>query len=741
MFTPPHDGAAVAPLPATGRPAAAPAPAPPAPFAQVPASTAGHFALCLYGAILELLVHLERLGELSGTPLDAALRRYPFLDRYLDEIRRELPDGLAWTEAVRWWREQLAHRERSLPRTRLPLRDLLVEGGLDADARAAFLLVGLVEEDSRFGTLFAELSAPLAYRRPTLELIGQILGGTGAPIGTGAMTLCRGLLAAGYVEIVDERAPRAEWVLRVPPLLWDAARGEREGLVPGWCRLHGDAVASLDELLLPPALIERLARLPALASRPGAGARAQDAGSLRVLILRSLPGNDLTAIAGAVAQMLRRSLIEVDSAHAGAEDALRPLGALATLTHGLPFLSYDLAPGETVSLPRLDGYGGLVVVALGPEGGLAAQDGAATLTLEVPPPDLSLRRRLWQRSLGEGGAADMEGIAERHQLGGDYIRRAAAIARDRAALDGRAQVTPDDAREATRTLGRQLLDNLAVLLPADGDWGQLVCGPGTGGKLAELERRCRHRERLLAHLGAGFRGNANRGVRALFTGASGTGKTFAARILAAELGMDLYRVDLAAVVNKYIGETEKNLHRVLSRAEALDVVLLLDEGDALLGGRTEVRSSNDRYANLETNYLLQRLEGYQGIVVVTTNLGDNIDSAFQRRMDVVVPFLLPGAEERRRILDLHLPDAHALPAALLERVATRCQLSGGQLRNAALHASLLALDEGIPVAARHLEAAVSSEYRKARAAYPLADRHSRSRHGGVEGFINALWTH
>ena len=125
-------------------------------------------------------------------------------------------------------------------------------------------------------------------------------------------------------------------------------------------------------------------------------------------------------------------------------------------------------------------------------------------------------------------------------------------------------------------------------------------------------------------------------MRALFSGASGTGKTLAARILAAELGMDLYRVDLASVINKYIGETEKNLHRVLARAEELDIILLLDEGDALLGQRTDVKSSNDRYANLETNYLLQRLESYQGIVLVTTNAAQNIDSAFQRRMDVVV---------------------------------------------------------------------------------------------------------
>ena len=171
------------------------------------------------------------------------------------------------------------------------------------------------------------------------------------------------------------------------------------------------------------------------------------------------------------------------------------------------------------------------------------------------------------------------------------------------------------------------------------------------------------------------------------------------------------------------------------------MVLLLDEGDALLGTRTEVRSANDRYANLETNYLLQRLENYQGIVVVTTNLGDNIDTAFQRRMDVVVPFFAPRAEERWAILDAHLPPGHQADPAFLARVASICQLTGGQLRNTALHASLLALNEGDgPVTTAHLEEAIRSEYRKAGAAYPLAREGFGDGSEGVSAFIAAFGT-
>src|SRR5207302_3530655 len=142
---------------------------------------------------------------------------------------------------------------------------------------------------------------------------------------------------------------------------------------------------------------------------------------------------------------------------------------------------------------------------------------------------------------------------------------------------------------------------------------------------------------------------------ALFSGPSGTGKTLAARLLAAALQMDLYRLDLSAVVNKYIGETEKNLNQLFARAEELDVILLLDEGDALLTQRTSVQTSNDRYANLETNFLLQRLESFEGILIVTTNAGQRIDTAFQRRMDVVIPFQAPDVAERWSIWRLHLP--------------------------------------------------------------------------------------
>ena len=232
------------------------------------------------------------------------------------------------------------------------------------------------------------------------------------------------------------------------------------------------------------------------------------------------------------------------------------------------------------------------------------------------------------------------------------------------------------------------------------------------GEFDALMLRARHRERLGGDLGQGV------GVRALFAGPSGTGKTLAARHVADRLGKDLYRIDLAATVSKYIGETEKCLERALSAAEELDVVLLLDEGDALMARRTDVGSSNDRYANLETNFLLQRIESFEGVILVTSNDADRIDPAFARRLDAVVTFRLPDAVMRRRILANQL-GGHAISAPLLDDVACRCTLTGGQLRNVALHARLLALERDSRPDDATLRAAIEREYRKAAAICPL----------------------
>jgi SpoVK/Ycf46/Vps4 family AAA+-type ATPase len=676
-----------------------------------------------HAAVYRLVNHLRRQGEAAGRSLDRSLAGHPFLHGYLEAMAPFLPDELDWDETLSWWERQVAAWEGDAAGQALPLVALTRQGVVNFDTRMALLTTGLVEEDARFGAVFADLQHPLQERRPCLDTVAAVAGG-GDAWSVGAT-----LLAAGLVEPANPHAPRPEWLLRVAPDLWEVLRGQPEPALAAWCRHRPrDRLADLDELAVPTGLADRLRAVPELLASGQAGA----------LVLRGMRGSDRRAVSGAVARSLGRGVLLVDAERVPGEDHWRRVGPLCTALGALPVLVYDLPPGESVEVPTLVGYEGPVVVVLGREGGVRGDALGRSVTVELPPAEAQERRRHWERALAGHPIEDVELVSERLHLPPAHIRQAATIAIAVAALDRRETVTVDDVRDACRTLNRQLLDTLAVRLEPAGSWEQLVVSDLAGAKLRELERRCRHRERLLGRLAPAFLPGTNRGVRALFTGASGTGKTLAAKILAAELGMDLYRVDLAAIVNKYVGETEKNLHRVLSTAEELDVLLLIDEGDALLGARTEVRSANDRFANLETNYLLQRLETYQGIVVVTTNAGENIDSAFQRRMEVVVNFVEPGPLERWHIWQIHLPDDHQVPFELLRDVAERCAMTGGQVRNAALHATLLALDDGGIMHGAHLEAAVAAEYGKAGAISPLDPSGRREHAGGVQAFLEAL---
>jgi SpoVK/Ycf46/Vps4 family AAA+-type ATPase len=453
------------------------------------------------------------------------------------------------------------------------------------------------------------------------------------------------------------------------------------------------------------------------------------------LVVRGMRGSDREAVAGAVARALGRTVLRVEGESAADEASWRRVGPLCTALGALPLVVLDLAPGEVVTLDAPPGYCGPLAVVLAGEGGVGGSALLRSGTIELPAEAVGERARVWAAALGD---QPVDEIADRFLLGAEHLRRVAAEASAIAALDRRETVQTGDVREACRSLNRQRLESLATHVAPAGTWASLVVSERTETRLRELERRCRHRERILDRLSPSLRSGATRGVRALFTGSSGTGKTMAARILAAELGMDLFRVDLAAVVNKYVGETEKNLHRILSTAEELDVLLLIDEGDALLGARTEVRSANDRFANLETNYLLQRLEAYQGIVVVTTNAADSIDPAFARRMDVVVSFVEPGPLERREIWSLHLPSGHEADPARLDEFAERCVMSGGQIRNAALSATLLALDRDGVVRTHDVERAVSAEYGKAGAVSPLDRDGQAVPERGVDAFLEAL---
>ena len=231
--------------------------------------------------------------------------------------------------------------------------------------------------------------------------------------------------------------------------------------------------------------------------------------------------------------------------------------------------------------------------------------------------------------------------------------------------------------------------------------------------LQSISAYLRHRDRVLSDWGYERSVARTQGLKVLFAGESGTGKTMAAQVLAAELGLELFRVDLATIVSKYIGETEKNLDRIFGAAEGSNAILFFDEADALFGKRSEVSDSHDRYANIEVAYLLQKMEGYAGAVILATNFRRNIDDAFVRRLDFVIDFPFPEAEDRKRIWRLLLPPEAPLGDDIdIEFLATQFKLSGGGIRNCSLSAAFQAADDDGVIGMRHLVRAVALEYGK-----------------------------
>ena len=267
-----------------------------------------------------------------------------------------------------------------------------------------------------------------------------------------------------------------------------------------------------------------------------------------------------------------------------------------------------------------------------------------------------------------------------------------------------------DQGAAVRRLVTGRLDNHAGRTRPGRSWDELVLPPDHIAVLRELVARYRHRHVVFHDWG--FPSRPSTGVTALFTGPSGTGKTMTAEVISTELGLDLYRVDLSSVVSKYIGETEKNLEEIFTASAAGNLVLFFDEADALFGKRSEVADAHDRYANIEVAYLLQRLERYDGFVVLATNLRKNIDSAFIRRIDVALDFEMPDVEQRRAIWERVFPRTAPRAEIDFELLAREFEVSGGVIRNAAVHAAFLAADQSSSIELAHVVGGMQREFQK-----------------------------
>jgi hypothetical protein len=322
---------------------------------------------------------------------------------------------------------------------------------------------------------------------------------------------------------------------------------------------------------------------------------------------------------------------------------------------------------------------------------------------DVDKPQPAEQRRLWARALGP--AADklngaLDPLSEQFRLSAKTIFTTSA-------LSAGSDAAPDPAGlwKACRSLARPRLEDLAQrIVPAAG-WDDLILPEPQKQTLSQLADQVRYRMKVHETWGFSDKGRRGLGVSALFAGGSGTGKTLAAEVLARELDLDLYRIDLSAVVSKYIGETEKNLRQVFEAAEEGGVLLLFDEADALFGKRSDVKDSHDRYANIEVGYLLQRIETYQGLAILTTNLKSTLDKAFHRRLRFIVNFPFPDAVQREAIWARVFPEKTPTEGLEPKRLA-QLNVAGGTIRNIALNAAFLAAAVGTPVDMRHvLEAA------------------------------------
>jgi SpoVK/Ycf46/Vps4 family AAA+-type ATPase len=333
--------------------------------------------------------------------------------------------------------------------------------------------------------------------------------------------------------------------------------------------------------------------------------------------------------------------------------------------------------------------------------------------VDVPVLGAQERRGLLADHLLRVGAeVGPETLGAHVSLGPPQLARAVRVAQRVAGLDG-GTVGREALRVGVRTQNAAGLERLARRIEPEVGWEDLVLAPGVRRALQELAARARNRDQVLVDWRMRRGGGRGRGVTALFAGDSGTGKTMAAEVIARDLGLDLYTVNLATVVDKYVGETEKNLERIFAEAGGVNAVLFFDEADAIFGKRSEVRDAHDRYANIESAYLLQRLETFDGLAVLATNLRANIDEAFTRRLDAIVDFPPPTAELRERLwracLAAPLPVADDVDVGFC---AASFELTGGNIRSAATTAAYLAAESGGPVTMAQVVGAVEQEYRK-----------------------------
>ena len=617
------------------------------------------------------------------------------------------------TEVDRRQREASARATASAARgIRLPFPDLVREVGLGPIAAQILLLVAAPALRGEISRLYAVLGndphRPLVDRFLVEQIVGEksvLRDQIARELAADSPLVRHGLVAVGSTPSTSLFAP-----LSVPDALLDRLRGLAPARVDDVSLVRG-AERRLERLHLPDEIKRELILALAEPRAPHDPLR---------LVLRGRRGSGRHSLIAALADRVGRSIVAIDTTRMprGPRDLIAALrGALFRASvHGLiPVLSgleqVEPTDADLRELIRqvVRVHPGPLLLRTSPESTLPIDPGFLSITL--PNLNETERSAAWRELLAEAELrADADGLAARYRIGPGVIATVVAQVAGRGRTPGGATAALDEQvgqHVATR------LNHVAARITRTSAWEDVALPEEMLDSLREFIGRARHRRTVYERWGYDSKLSTARGLTALFYGPPGTGKSMVAGVIARDLGLDLYRVDLARVVSKWVGETEKNLAEVFDAAEDGQVLVLFDEADSLFAKRTDVKTSNDRYANLEVNYLLQRLDTFEGIAILTSNLDSAIDPAFRRRLSLRLQFPFPDEEMRVRLWAAHMtPQTPTVGDFDFLDLAQRFPLSGGYIRNCAVRAAFLAAHEDRPLSQEHLLRAIHLEYRE-----------------------------
>jgi len=567
------------------------------------------------------------------------------------------------------------------------------------------VLAGMAEEHEGFASLFRTLH-PRGEPRPTAGLAAQLLCGSAHERMVLRELMITGAAErSGAIQLTGD-VPFFERSLQLADALWPALAGMKVWPA-GIQRVRTPhATSAFSDWLA----TERVLHAQQLLQR----------GSQSLLLV---VGDDSKMASHRAVALVHAAGSTCETLAYGApasRDAIDRLIPLHATARGIvPIVMIPPLSDGVVADPPLFEESPVPIVICARAGTVSLRGNRPVYTLHAERLSTRARTQVWSEALPELATSAPE-LAARYAIEPHAVRDVANDVRDRSAMQDRA-VSVYDVAESVRAHADLALASGVQLRHPTATWDQLILAPDRTAQLREALDRLANQGRVLDEWGF-LSGRAGaRGVRMLFAGPPGTGKTLAAEVLAHTIGVDLLVVDISRLVSKWIGETEKNLAEVFDAAERTHAVLLFDEADALFGKRTEVSDAHDRYANLETAYLLSRLERFDGLAILSTNLRNNIDAAFTRRLEFVVDFDEPSLEERAEIWRCHLPpDAPLAPDVRVAELASLYPIVGGLIRNASVAAGFTASTANTAITRTDLVRAIRREYEKSGRAFPGA---------------------